>query len=307
MTDFTWAPFVFLFLVGFFIVAICGTYFGQWLLQLPETGKDSLILFSAERTFKSLNYCADYFLCFTRFVSFMYMLIIPVVYGSLIAANGYTIWYSFRLWLCALVTFYFFLVTINSVIGLSLSPKNRCCLASSKASGYQYYAAFLQFFFTVAGATSLFVLVIMFWFYDDTLGLLNISFSLAPAFCMIWEMFLSKFYVRFNYFWCNLLFLFTYIIVIWLCAYFNKLAFFPYRALSLQTVTSIRNYFVIFGLNYVLYAVWYWMSELKVLIHNGIDTRLHSAFVDDSEHDDDYHDHDDLLITREDSKTNSVV
>ncbi len=57
---------------------------------------------------------------------------------------------------------------------------------------------------------------------------------------------------------------------------------------------ALLTYFLIILLGFATYVVWYSLSELKVAIHNCLDTRLHSAFIDDSEHD-----HDHLLVTGE--------
>jgi hypothetical protein len=57
---------------------------------------------------------------------------------------------------------------------------------------------------------------------------------------------------------------------------------------------ALLTYFLIILLSFAAYVVWYWFSELKVALHNCLDTRLHSAFIDDSEHD-----HDHLLVTGE--------
>ena len=52
--------------------------------------------------------------------------------------------------------------------------------------------------------------------------------------------------------------------------------------MSLADSTSILAYFCIILLNFFTYALWWLFSELKVALHNYMDTRQHSAFIDDS-------------------------
>ena len=99
-------------------VVLFSLLMGQQMMKLSETGKDSLILFSPERTYRSWSDAWDYVLLFARFVSFVYLLGVPLIYGTVTNANMYNIWYSFRMWNCLLVELFFAFNVANSCIGL---------------------------------------------------------------------------------------------------------------------------------------------------------------------------------------------
>ena len=193
MVSFEYAPWVVLFSLLIFIVIYGGCILGQQIMKLSETGKDSLILFSTERTYRSFNAFTDYVLLFTRFVSFGYLLGAPIVYFTIESQDGYNIWYSFRLWNCLLVELFFMFSVANSIIGLFVHENARCCLTSSSTNGYYYYAYFMQMLFVVCGATSLFIAVVMYWYEDDSTSIENMSYNVAPAIFMIVEMYLGAY------------------------------------------------------------------------------------------------------------------
>ena len=254
MESFEYAPWVVLFSILVFVILYGGCILGQQIMKLPETGKDSLILFSTERTFRSLSVCWDYVLLFTRLVSFGYLLAI-LIYGSLSYEYAINIWYSFRMWNCLFVELFFLFSLANSVFGLFLPEKLRCCLTNSAAPGYYGYAFFMQMLFVISGATSLFIAVVMFWLQDNSTSFLNLSFNVVPMIFMIVEvrcccffatnahddvtylthflplppqMYLDKFYVRFNHYWVNFVYLYFYIFTIWVIVAMDRLYAFPY-------------------------------------------------------------------------------
>ena len=121
--SFAYAPYVVLFSVLVFIIFYGGCILGQQIMKLSETGKDSLILFSTERTYRSWSDSFDYVLLFTRFVSFAYLLGVPLIYGTITNVNMYNIWFSFRIWNCLLVELFFLFSVCNSIIGLFVHPE----------------------------------------------------------------------------------------------------------------------------------------------------------------------------------------
>ena len=187
MESFTYAPWVVLFSILVFIILYGGSILGQQIMKLPETGKDSLILFSTERTYRSLSVSFDYILLFTRLVSFAYLLGVPLVFGTLTYNTAINIWYSFRMWNCMFVELFFLFSLVNSVIGLFFPETMRCCLTNSAAPGYYGYASFMQMLFVISGATSLFIAVVMFWLQDNSTSLLNLSFNVVPMIFMVVE------------------------------------------------------------------------------------------------------------------------
>ena len=192
MESFEYAPWVVLFSLLMFIFIYGGCILGQQLMKFSETGKDSLILFSTERTYRSFNAVADYVLLFTRFVSFAVLLDMPIVYFTLESELTDNIWFSFRIWNYLLVVFFFALSLVNSIVGLFLPENFRCCLTTSSSGGYYYYAFFMQMLFVVSGATSLFITVMMYWFEDSTTSFEDVLFNIAPSIFMVVEMFLGE-------------------------------------------------------------------------------------------------------------------
>jgi len=339
MESFEYAPWVVLFSILVFVILYGGCILGQQIMKLPETGKDSLILFSTERTFRSLSVCWDYVLLFTRLVSFGYLLAI-LIYGSLSYEYAINIWYSFRMWNCLFVELFFLFSLANSVFGLFLPEKLRCCLTNSAAPGYYGYAFFMQMLFVISGATSLFIAVVMFWLQDNSTSFLNLSFNVVPMIFMIVEVrccllflqltdIMTKLFSQTHTSYPSLLrctwtsstcgstttgstsctctstssrfgslsrwtgsthsrtgaCFVTHMLVlvrVHCSAAQTCLLPSPRRPMSLADGTSILAYFCIILLNFFSYALWWLFSELKVALHNYMDTRQHSAFIDDS-------------------------
>ena len=49
--------------------------------------------------------------------------------------------------------------------------------------------------------------------------------------------------------------------------------------MGLADVNSLLGYFAIIAFNFVTYIVWYGFSEIKVLLHNHLDTRVQSGYL----------------------------
>ena len=271
--------------VMFFIVLAFLTFFGQLIMNLPETGKESLILFSAQRTYRSFDKLTDVIMTMTRLVS------VVLSFETVLSCNLLQIdteggkLLSFRIWNCSLIFIYFFLSAVNSLIGLLTTKGNKCCLTSSKSTGYYFYASFLQIIFVISGSSSFFIATGTYWFIDKSLDIWSIKLSILPAVYMSIEMILSKYYVRFNNYWMAIIYLFIYISTMWYCSQDIQDSF-PYHDLfSLSNGDSItlhRNYLVAIFLNYLMFGIWYFFSELKVELHNRFDVRKYSSFLDPS-------------------------
>jgi hypothetical protein len=190
MESFEYAPWVVLFSMLVFIIFYGGCILGQQIMKLPETGKDSLILFSTERTYRSFDAIADYVLLFTRLVSFGFLLVVAIIYLTIASETTDKNWSSFVLWNCLLVEVFFTFSLANSFMGLCVHENSRCCLTHPGTGGYYYYALFMQTLFVVSGAASLFAVVVVYLTGGDMTSLEYVSYS-APALFMLVEMILG--------------------------------------------------------------------------------------------------------------------
>lgn len=196
MESFAYAPWVVLFSLLVFIIIYGGCILGQQLMKLSETGKDSLILFSTERTYRSFNAVADYVLLFSRLVSFACLLAVPIIYFTIESELANSIWYSFPIWNYLLVEVFFTFSLGNSIVGLFLPENAWCCLARTSSGGYSggyyYYALFMQMLFVVCGATSLFVEGVVYWYEDNSTSMEDMWYGVAPVIFMVVEMYLGE-------------------------------------------------------------------------------------------------------------------
>lgn len=172
--SFAYAPWVVLFSLLVFIIFYGGCILGQQIMKLSETGKDSLILFSTERTYRSWSDTWDYVLLFTRFVSFAYLLSVPIIYGSITNINMYSLWYSFRIWNCLLVELFFVFNLANSCMGLFLPEGRSDCQIPTCFHLYHIHFPYLS-----RRSTTLYNLT---YISQPNLSLLYHSLSVLPVF-----------------------------------------------------------------------------------------------------------------------------
>ena len=54
------------------------------------------------------------------------------------------------------------------------------------------------------------------------------SYNVSPGIFMVVELYLDKYYVRFNHYWLNFVYLYFYIFFIWIIVAADRLDYFPY-------------------------------------------------------------------------------
>lgn len=283
--SFEWAPWVVLFSIAVFSVLVLFSYLGQYLLGYAETGRELFILYDVERSYRSFDYYTDYILLTTRFISFVYLVSIPIVYGTIFYEDfGYNVWFSFQLWNCGLAALYFFLAFSNSFIGLLLPEETKLCLrpglsSSSSSSSlstdipeihYIWYAYCMQIIFSVVGATSAFIVTL---YYDVSATLLDVSITYSPFIFFTVELIYSKYTVRFNDYWIVFVYLFLYIFTDWIIVAKGEQDYFVLPALELSSSYSLLQYFYVILLNYLVYGVWWSLSDVMWDVHSFFDRR----------------------------------
>ena len=225
-------------------------------------------------TYESHSLPLTYVLLTTRLISLGYILGIAVIAEYILTSPN---WFYFTNWNTKLISLYFLVSSINSVVGLcNLRKSKHPEFVGDAKHGYEVesvpeqppkflYADFVHCLFEVCGATSILIAVVDFTILNRNLEFWNLTCHLATVICLLVEMSLNTFYVRLNHFVINVSWAFIYLIVVWIFVY-NNLEPWPYNFMDTSTPFCYFAYTALVLGNFLFYFIWYSISELKRVI-----------------------------------------
>ena len=127
-----------------------------------------------------------------------------------------------------------------------------------------------QVFFTVAGASAIFITVSVFIaasaynFVNRALALNSITSHLINSVAMVFEMVFNSMIVRFEHIILLLSWAFLYIVYIWSMAATDRIPDWPYPFLATSTPSSYFFYGISYVLFIVFFLIWYAISWIKI-------------------------------------------
>jgi hypothetical protein len=234
-------------------------------------------------TYESHSLPLTYVLLITRLISLGFILGIAVIAEYILTTPN---WFYFTNWNTKLISLYFLVSSINSVVGLcNLRKTKHPEFVGDAKHGYEVqsapeqspkllYADFVHCLFEVCGGTSIFIAVVDFALLNRNLEFWNLSCHLATVICLMTEMILNTFYVRLDHFIFNVSWASIYLIVVWIFVY-NNLEPWPYNFMDTSTPACYFAYTALVLGNFLFYFTWFSISELKrVIVSWGRDNSI---------------------------------
>jgi hypothetical protein len=235
----------------------------------------SLRTFRFVDTFESFTPTLKYVLTTTRLLSFGYIFGVSVIANYFF--NGGNQWYYFSLWNVELLSIYYFMALMCSVMGLCNQPE------VVKANGYHYeernkldthvprkfsvhiarLGRLTHILLEVCGGTASMITVVNFVFLKPQFSFWNVSTNFIPLISLLLELFLNNMYVRVDHFVYNISWVWLYLIFVWPLVALGGLSFWPYPFLAADSSTCFLMYSLIVVSDVISYFIFYGLSSLK--------------------------------------------
>lgn len=252
--------FVVLFLI-WFVHKRKGTASKQSLLRSDEPIDDNNhdnIIMTFKHTYSSIGEGKNWtiLLCLFRFCAFTFFLGITCIWGY-VESNGLS-YYYFTVWNIKLISLYYLLALIASIIGL-VSTHNK---EDSKV--LQILTTSIHYLFQVCASTALFVTIINFAVLNPIFTFWNTSDHFITCISLIIEMSLNSMTFKRHHVALTILWAFLYIIFIWPLVMTGVINKWPYDFLKLNTPYCFMWYTGLFVIDIFFYFTCYAFSIAKV-------------------------------------------
>lgn len=236
-----------------------------------ETRENCCQKFSKQSTefFTGLQYESVYFsydrnwtiiLCIYRGLCFAFFLAIPCIYNY-VNNHGYN-WIYFTFWNIDIITLFYLFAFVASVVGLV--KNNSSQTISNWSSADQFLGTTVQFFFTVAAPTALFVTVFAYTFLKADMSFGNVSYHLMNTLALVVEMILNSMIIRWEYVTIVMSWALLYIVYTWGMVGTDQEPNYPYTALQTSHSSARVWYTLLYVFILVCFFIWYALSRLKI-------------------------------------------
>ena len=198
----------------------------------------------------------------TRLVSFLYLGTISF-YIYITDANGS--WYYFTNWNIWLISVYFALVIVCSILGLVYGT------STSWSMGFHQWSKVIHVHFEICGGTAFFVTVVAFSMLDGRFTFWNASQHFVTSVTMLIELILNDMYVRMDHFPCNLTWAILYLLVIWPVVKTGIIEDWPYFFLDTSSIDALLLYTILLFVDGIFYTLWYLCSlgKCRICMQSG--------------------------------------
>ena len=213
-----------------------------------------------ESVYVSFNRSWSIALCIYRGLCFAFFLAIPCIYQYIID-RGYN-WIYFTFWNVDIITLYYLFAFVASVVGLSRNSSSETM--TSWSSSEKFLGTLVQFFFTVAAPTALFVTVFAYSFLGANLGFGNVSYHLMNTLSLTFEMMLNSIVFRWEHVTIVMSWAMLYLLYTWGMVGTNQEPTYPYSALRTNSSGSMVWYTLLYVFILVSFVIWYILSRLKI-------------------------------------------
>lgn len=257
------------------IIFGCGSCFSRWCCSCCCGKTKSVRSLRFEDLFESHSPAMEYVLLTTRILSFAYILGAGVI-ASYIKDNGY-IWFYFTFWNLELLSVFYLLATVCSIIGIwsrqrktTRLPRKydveEAIISSDEVTTWSADVVRLglatQVFFEVCGGTAIFITVINFIFLNPSFSFWNVTHHFITTLSLLLEMSLNNISVRLDHFTFNLSWSMLYLIFIWPLVVLGNIDSWPYFFLAVDTTSCYGWYTGFVIADVIFYLIFYGLSSL---------------------------------------------
>jgi len=227
-------------------------------------------------TYKSVNvYGGDVLLLCTRTASFCYIFGLSGLWNFI--REDWTNLYFFTLWNVIMISVYFAMAVISSVIGLVYGAEfaKRENSQQQPSSGWfsqegafwsdhvLRLSLFMQILFEVAGGSAFFVTIVAFSFLNPEFVFWNVSAHFVTSMTFLIELSQNSMIIRWQHVLLNMLWALIYCTYIWPAVATHKVTDWPYDFLDVSNAGCFAWYFALFFANVLFYSLWYTLSRIK--------------------------------------------
>ena len=200
-----------------------------------------------------------------RGLCFAFFLAIPCIY-QYVSDHGYN-WIYFTFWNIDIITLFYLFAFVASIVGLVKNNSSQTIPNWSPAE--QFLATTVQFFFTVAAPTALFVTVFAYSFLGANLTFGNVSYHLMNTLALVVEMMLNSMIIRWEHVTIVMSWALLYLLYTWGMVGTDQEPNYPYSALRTGYSSARVWYTVLYVFVLITFFIWYALSRLKIWLRKG--------------------------------------
>ena len=219
-----------------------------------------------ERTYESYTPLLTNIMFCTRFLSLGYVLGISVVAEELLTKSDGI--FFFTNWNTKLISLYFLLSTICSLIGLVEQQQPSCDRRGIRRSLKSLFLCTVHCLFEICGGTAILVTVVAFGLLDPSFTFWNVSCHFVTLVTLLVEMTLNTMFVRLNHIALNVTWAFIYISFVWIVVYTGR-HHWPYYFLETSSSICYIQYSGLVIADLFFYFVWWSLSQVKCFVLKG--------------------------------------
>lgn len=294
MSKFRYLPGVipFTFILTFIVAATVATLFQRLIIsrrrsETPIYGRNRLNIwqrffygypyeFVYQSSWKGLfgNYISMYLLLVWRICAFLYFFGIVFLWNY-IRTNGSNA-YFFSLWNINLITSYYFLTVVASLIGVRHHQRyidhQETLITSSDANpdSYNYWSNSLtqfgyivQILYEITGSTAFFITFVTFMTLDSGMLFWNLNDHFVTTSSVLVELLLSRLVIRWEHVIFTIIWGLMYLIFIWPMVVLGVLSDWPYHFLKTDTSMVFFWYFALVAFLIFFYIIFVFLGWLK--------------------------------------------
>jgi hypothetical protein len=217
------------------------------------------------------------FLCVFRGLAFSFFLAIPCIWNYIL--DGYS-WEYFTFWNIDLISIYFLLATITSIIGLSKNKQSNNNLSHGGLvfESWSKFDIFLstahQILFETAFPAALFVTVFSYTLLHAKLDFWNITYHLMNTIALSFDFFLNSVAFRWEHVLFVLSWFLLYVMYAWGMTATYEIAYWPYNILDTSAPIALFWYALLYILGIVVFFIMYGLSKIKIFLRGASLTPL---------------------------------
>jgi hypothetical protein len=219
-----------------------------------------------------------------RLGTFVFFFTMPFIYAYVKFGGNRSMY--FTIWNIELISLYFFLATISSVIGMFYdsefenyekqqheneeTPNHGFWSESLTKFGYA-----IQILFQIAGSTAFFVTVINFATLDPAFKFWNVSAHFVTTMCFLAELILNVMIVRWEHVVFTILWALSYLIFIWPMVAEGAATRWPYFFLHTDSASVYPWYIVLFLALIIFFYIFWFVGFCKIRIIQYLEDKSH--------------------------------
>lgn len=229
------------------------------------------------------NYISMYLLFVWRICAFLYFLGIVFLWNYILTRGSNA--YFFSLWNINLITAYYFLAMVASLIGVIYHQRfidhQETLITSSDANpdSYNYWSNSLtqfgytvQILYEITGSTAFFITFVAFMTLDSGMLFWNLNDHFVTTCSVLVELLFSRLVIRWEHVFFTIVWGLLYLIFIWPMVFLGVLSDWPYHFLKTDTSMVFFWYFALIAFLIIFYFVFVVLGWLKESFLQSLET-----------------------------------